>query len=438
MKSARILAPCGLLILCGLVDWIHSHPLEGNGVESIARNLKDKDQCNEANAVFADTLSGQKTAAPTKSDPFNGRVQDQYSELTGKTQKTSENSQDYKSMASDDARGTQTAKNSQTNQSNQGNKQTFVVKVKSFFTTWSAKLWQKIKYWFSKLNFSKSNDQKGINPSKENISMGVAKSEQKPGPGTGGASAPAPSEVSKDKSPAQAPFGESKVNPSKISNPNGMPHQAAAQKAQSYTNPRQGVRSNPTASQILRPKKPAHSDSSSPSAKSNVVTMFQPHNPRLDVVQPKIQFTAGPMTMGATASDFPAAAGRTWAQMYNSQERAAKYRDSLDIGKATKQSWNVDKADFKITPHGNDGSGTAQAKLSRQQIEVEVDPKTKSQSIRMSETTMQSSKYHGPGQLPNFAALVNGPNMVVPSHAIENQAKFVKTAPKKGLTWNTP
>ncbi|EGG06602.1 uncharacterized protein MELLADRAFT_63212 [Melampsora larici-populina 98AG31] len=478
MRSLRVFAPCGLLILCGLVDWSHSYPaLSSEGaVDSIARNVEDGNKYSGENAAFADARSGHKAAPPTKIDTFDkGRVQDQYAELTEKTRNTSENGQGYESLAGEGARGSQTVKNSQPSRRAQRGKAQFIGKVKTFFTTWPVKFWEKIKHWFSKLNFFKSDDQKGINPSKDNIfksddrkgpsppkddlskyngqrgsnpsddnnqpqAMPVAKP-QNPGSGT--------VVGSKVEKPAQAPLesmGGSKVNPSETKNPKNPSRnsrQAPTQQAQSYTNPQKGARA--TGPQKLPRKKSGPSDSSAlPEYSNNLpLAIHQPHDTRMSLVQPNNQVASGQMPWGfgidsGAAQMRLAELSKSHQAMGETMDAAFNHLARANTGKANKQSWRSDEANLKITPHGNDGSVTAHAELTSNQAEFEVDPKTGTKSMRLSKSTMRSSTQHGPGSFLNLQGPGGrGNTMAIPSHAFNNRDNLLKGAGVGQLTWGS-
>ncbi|EGG11846.1 uncharacterized protein MELLADRAFT_88925 [Melampsora larici-populina 98AG31] len=159
MKAFCIMIPCGLQILCGLVDLSHSHPTpatQDSLVESLARNMNSDDWCSEAKAVISDVDSGDKSDNSPQSlrstDPFGNRGnQAQYSKPTGKTQKVTETEQP-----------TPEVQLSQIDQ--EGNK--FLGNLQTFFSTWARKLWGKVKQFFSRLKFSKSENKDTFNPNR--------------------------------------------------------------------------------------------------------------------------------------------------------------------------------------------------------------------------------------------------------------------------------
>ncbi|KAH9823444.1 hypothetical protein DFH28DRAFT_1018438 [Melampsora americana] len=162
MKSFRIISPCALLILCGLVDWSHSHPLhtpsfelEGDAVKSSAQNVQGDDKISVAESVIADANSGHKA------DPSSNMLKSVDPERNQNAVKAGD---DFKSLSGDDARGSRTNKASEPKTQTEGERKTFLKKIRSLFLDGPVKLWRKIKQWFSKANFFKSNDKKSKNP----------------------------------------------------------------------------------------------------------------------------------------------------------------------------------------------------------------------------------------------------------------------------------
>lgn len=490
MKSTRIWAPCGLLILCGLIDWSHSYPMIGSeGVESMARNLKDGNKHSGANSVFSDARSGQKAAPPPKIDTFNkGRVQDQYAEMSRTP--SAKNSRDYESMAGNDARASQTVKDNQPAQLAQGDKHTFVGKVKTFFTTWPVKFWERIKHWFSKLNFFKSDnqtkpsesnifkshDQKGTNPSKYNIfksddkkgsnptkdppAMPVVNPGPKPTPGTGKGGMAVPIPSADEQPPKANPTRDNffKSNDQKGTNPfndkDRLANAMAGVKPKPKPRPAAGGMRVPSPPVVKPKSQPGPGTGATarqivPSSRASTgysnnlpLTLRQQHDSRLNMARPSHQIVSGHTPFGvdsAAARNMLGPMFQEHQRMSADLERVANQGNlfaGLDDTKAQEFSSNDHKASVRIIPHGNDGSGTAQAELRSQQFHAKIDPKTKAKTFQMSTSTKQMSADFGPG---TFAGLrLSGGKNNIPCHAIDNRDNFLlkaKAAEPSMLTW---
>ncbi|EGG02968.1 uncharacterized protein MELLADRAFT_109756 [Melampsora larici-populina 98AG31] len=149
MRSLRIFAPYALLILCGLVNWTHSNPTPMT--ESDVANLVADESLSDGKFVTTGVNHG-RTADP--SSQVLERVEPE-------SAKTNEN---FKSLAGDDARGSQTNHASKPKTPAQGEKKTFLQKLRSFFADGPVKVRKKIKQWFSKAKPSKYDKKKVNNP----------------------------------------------------------------------------------------------------------------------------------------------------------------------------------------------------------------------------------------------------------------------------------
>ncbi|KAH9823446.1 hypothetical protein DFH28DRAFT_947221 [Melampsora americana] len=162
MKSFRIISPCALLILCGLVDWSHSHPLhtssfelEGDAVKLSAGNVQGDDKISVAESVIADANSGHKA------DPSSNMLKSVDPERNQNAVKAGD---DFKSLSGDVARGSQTNKAGEPKTQTEGERQTFLKKIRSFFLDGPVKLWRKIKQWFSSRTKNLQADSKNLEP----------------------------------------------------------------------------------------------------------------------------------------------------------------------------------------------------------------------------------------------------------------------------------
>ncbi|KAH9812835.1 hypothetical protein DFH28DRAFT_1223142 [Melampsora americana] len=231
MKSLRILAPWGFLIICGLSDWSQSHPTpdwEG-GLESITRDMNDNDKGSGVKAVFADAHSGHKADPLLKTASFvNNRVGAQNAKTTKEAQKVAEDSQNFRSLAGQVERMSPN-KVSQPAKVAEGKNQTFRGKFRTIFLSWPVKFWESIKNWFSK--FFQPGDKNLINPAKDAKGFQTNLKEE-PIPNTV-KGLPTLSEVSKIKIPAQEPIKSRRGS----NNLNKMTRQAPVGKGQFYTTP---------------------------------------------------------------------------------------------------------------------------------------------------------------------------------------------------------
>ncbi|KAH9823477.1 secreted protein [Melampsora americana] len=434
MKSCRILLPCGLLILCGLVDWSHSHPaicLDGAVEESMAKNVEDNDKYGEAKTVFADVNSGKTVHPSQKLDTFETSAQP-----AARPPKTAEDSRDFKSLAGDDARGSQT---------------TFLGKIRTFFSSWLIKFWEKIKCWSSKVNFFKSKDEKVTNPPKD-AKVTQPKYEERPvlnqSPVKGPPNEPTPSEDSKDGIPPPPPtdsMGGSKVashasGPKNRNNPNTMPEPAPARKGDTNTHSKEGIQGfSSTAPKKLPRLQTARSGSSSAKDRKPLI-IKKPDNLELVGVIPNNQLTINTISKETNPSHTltMVAAERHEKALQDAEMNKQDHSALSAVGDTDKPIWQNNQMSYQVFPHGHDGSGTEFASLATQKIEVVKDPVTNKKALRFSAAISHSVVHGGPGHLQNLAALETGSHGSIPAHAIDTQEDLLKRAGKKNLPWNVP
>ncbi|EGG12499.1 uncharacterized protein MELLADRAFT_101573 [Melampsora larici-populina 98AG31] len=427
MKSFCILFTYSLLILCGLVDWSCSYPavgLEGALDGSMARDVKES---GGGKTVFTDVNRGNKVYPSPRLDTSDKSVGP-----IGKTGGIPKDSRYFESLAGDDTRGSQ-----------------FMGKVRTFFSSWPIKFWEKIKHWFAKLNFFKSKDEKVINPAQDAV---VIRPEEGPVPNRsnfkGAQNDPTPSESSNGGSPPQPPNdsrGGSNVashpvkpkNPNGPNNPNEMPQPAPSHKDKSNTNSQEAVRASSTAPRGPPRKAPVRGDPNTATENSNALTITKPILPS-NSVDRNSQLIVAPSRDATPSHILTSNAIERHAQKPQTLDRYNQNPTALSVGHSEKPIFQSAQASYQVFPHGHDGSGTEVTSIKTQKVEVVRDPVTNRPGLRISAAISQSTVQGGPGHLQNLAALGGGPNMAIPTHAIDNQKHLLKGAGRTPLPWNGP
>ncbi|EGF97453.1 uncharacterized protein MELLADRAFT_85344 [Melampsora larici-populina 98AG31] len=185
MKSLRILAPYALLILCGLVNWSHSHPtpgisdLEEDVANSLGGNMRsDKNLSGVAKAALADDKPTLSHTPDPSSKMLQGVTLD-----TEKNKPSAKPSKDSKSFSGSDAEANQTNKATQPKKLTQEEKKKLILeKLRMIFLTWPAKVWKYIKQWIAKTNFFKPKAKKPIISLKDKFKIPWPKPKTSSGP----------------------------------------------------------------------------------------------------------------------------------------------------------------------------------------------------------------------------------------------------------------